>query len=209
MVLCPASRLSPIAEATRCSRLLPKPRSGLCGAASPFVFRPRSTSFGRKSKSTSTLQKCSADDAARHQDNKVRFASLKDDFAMHDRFGIHNPESNSHSHRRSNLSLTRRRALILGAAAGMGAAASLGGIARAAPLVVDVDRGNVRPIPIALPDFVAGSPPDGEPARGISQIITANLRRSGLFAPIDPAAFIERISNTDVQPHFADWQANK
>jgi TolB protein len=129
---------------------------------------------------------------------------------MYDRFGIDNPESDSHSDRRSNRALTRRRALMLGAAAGMGAAASLGaGTPRAAPLVVDVDRGNVRPIPIALPDFLAGSPPDGEPARGISQIITANLRRSGLFAPIDPAAFIERITNTDVQPHFADWQAIK
>jgi TolB protein len=129
---------------------------------------------------------------------------------MYDRFGTNNPESDSHSDRRSNLPLTRRHALMLGAAAGIGAVASAGaGTARAAPLVVEVDRGNVRPIPIALPDFLPGSPPDGEPARGISQIITANLRRSGLFVPIDPAAFIERITNTDVQPHFADWQAIK
>jgi TolB protein len=42
------------------------------------------------------------------------------------------------------------------------------------------------------------------PAR---RIITANLRRSGLFAPIDPAAFIERISDTDVAPRYPDWRA--
>ncbi len=129
---------------------------------------------------------------------------------MHDRFGTSKPESDSHSDRRSNLPLTRRRALMIGAAAGIGAVASARvGTAGAAPLSLDLTQGNVRPIPIALPDFLAGSPPDGEPARGISQIITANLRRSGLFAPIDPAAFIERITNTDVQPHFADWQAIK
>jgi TolB protein len=64
----------------------------------------------------------------------------------------------------------------------------------------------VQPIPIALPDFLGGSPADSEIARNITQVITANLRRSGLFAPIDPAAFIERIANTDAVPQFADWR---
>src|SRR5271169_6979845 len=101
--------------------------------------------------------------------------------------------------------LTRRHALILGAA-GIGAAALSGGPAQAV-LRVDVNKGNVQPVPIALPDFLAGSPADTEAARGISQIITGNLKRSGLFAPIDPAAFIEKIANTDVAPRFADWRA--
>ncbi|MFX7845476.1 hypothetical protein ABTK14_24765, partial [Acinetobacter baumannii] len=35
---------------------------------------------------------------------------------------------------------------------------------------------------------------------------TNNLKRSGLFAPIDQAAFIERISNIDVPPQFANWR---
>jgi TolB protein len=52
----------------------------------------------------------------------------------------------------------------------------------------------------------SGSPADAEAARGISQIITGNLKRSGLFAPIDHAAFIEKISNTDVA-RFPDWRA--
>src|SRR5262249_58890344 len=30
--------------------------------------------------------------------------------------------------------------------------------------------------------------------------------RSGLFAPIDPAAYTERIVNTDAVPRFADWR---
>jgi TolB protein len=101
--------------------------------------------------------------------------------------------------------LTRRNALILGAS-GLGVAALWTRPARAV-LRVDVNEGNVQPVPIAVTDFLAGSPGDAETARGVSQIITGNLRRSGLFAPIDPAAFIEKISNTDVAPRFADWRA--
>jgi TolB protein len=115
----------------------------------------------------------------------------------------------NHEHLRRSLSvpaaaLTRRHALMLGAA-GIGAAA-LSGPAQAV-LRVDVNEGNVQPVPIALPDFLAGGPADGEATRGISQIITGNLKRSGLFAPIDHAAFIEKISNTDVAPRFPDWRA--
>ena len=102
-------------------------------------------------------------------------------------------------------SLTRRRALAL-AGAGIGAAALSLRPAQAV-LRVDVNEGNVQPVPIAVTDFLAGSPVDSETARGVSQIITGNLRRSGLFAPIDPAAFIEKITNTDVPPRFADWRA--
>jgi TolB protein len=101
--------------------------------------------------------------------------------------------------------LTRRHALILGAS-GLGAAALWNRPARAV-LRVDVNEGNVQPVPIAVTDFLAGSPGDAETARGVSQIITGNLRRSGLFAPIDPAAFLEKITNTDVAPRFADWRA--
>src|SRR6266852_8847287 len=90
--------------------------------------------------------------------------------------------------------LTRRKVLSL--AAGVSAIAGMGGGPARAVLRFDLNQGNVQPMPIALPDFLAGSPSDGESARGISQIITANLRRSGLFAPIDQAAFIEKITNT-------------
>jgi TolB protein len=41
----------------------------------------------------------------------------------------------------------------------------------------------------------------------VTQIITANLARSGLFAPIDPAAYIEKIVNFDAAPRFPDWRA--
>jgi TolB protein len=72
---------------------------------------------------------------------------------------------------------------------------------------IDVTQGNVAPVPIAIPDFVGGTPGDTEVARGMTQVITNNLRRSGLFAPIDPAAYIEKITNIDAVPRFPDWRA--
>lgn len=103
--------------------------------------------------------------------------------------------------------LTRRRALALGGAAGIAAFAGAGiGPARAI-LRFDLNQGNIQPVPIALPDFLAGSPADAEPARAISQIITANLKHSGLFAPIEAGAFIEKITNFGVEPRYADWRA--
>jgi len=100
------------------------------------------------------------------------------------------------------ISLTRRRALALGAAAG-GLALS---VRHAAAVVrLDVTQGNIQPMPIALPDFI-GAGAEGEMGHNVTGVITNNLRRSGLFAPIDPAAYVEKISNTDAVPRFADWR---
>src|SRR5881396_2322026 len=71
---------------------------------------------------------------------------------------------------------------------------------------VPVTGGEVAPLPIAIPNFVAGTPADGEVGAGVAQVITNNLKRSGLFAPIDPAAFIERITDSDRPPQFANWK---
>src|SRR6202165_932015 len=107
---------------------------------------------------------------------------------------------------RQKGTLTRRRLLALGAGVG---AAIAGLMPRPAAAVVrlDITQGNIQPMPIALPDFVGGTPGDTEGARNVSGIITNNLRRSGLFAPIDPAAYIERIVNPDTVPRFPDWRA--
>ena len=81
-------------------------------------------------------------------------------------------------------------------------------IGGAAAARLDISQGNVQPIPIALPDFIVGSI-DRDTARDIMQIIVANLQRSGFFAPIDPAAYIGRITSFDAFPRFPDWRQIK
>ena len=67
---------------------------------------------------------------------------------------------------------------------------------------IDVNKGNIEPLPIAVTDFSGGDALGAE----ISGIVAADLKRSGLFAPIDKGAFIEKISNPDVSPRFDDWK---
>jgi len=69
-----------------------------------------------------------------------------------------------------------------------------------------VEQGEFQPLPIAIPNFVPGSPADTQVGADVTGVITNNLKRSGLFAPIDQAAFIERITNIDVAPQFANWK---
>jgi TolB protein len=104
---------------------------------------------------------------------------------------------------RPDFSPTRRRTLALGAAAG-----GLALLPRSAAAVVrlDITEGNFQPLPIAISKFIAGGPDDADVASGVTQIITGNLQRSGLFTPIDPAAFTETITSVDAVPRFADWR---
>src|SRR5438105_3109353 len=102
--------------------------------------------------------------------------------------------------------LSRRRLLAAGAAAGAGAVIGLRPQPAAAVLQLDVTQGNVQPLPIAIPDFLPGGSGEADTPGNITQIITANLKRSGLFAPIDAAAFIEKITSFDAVPRFADWR---
>jgi TolB protein len=85
-----------------------------------------------------------------------------------------------------------------------------GGTARSAfgqaPKRVIIPEGDFAPLPIAIPNFVAGTPGDGEVGVSVAQVITNNLKRCGLFAPIDPAAFIEKINDIDKAPQFQNWK---
>ena len=71
-----------------------------------------------------------------------------------------------------------------------------------AVLEIDITQGVVEPLPVAITDFVSSDAIGQE----ISAVITADLKRSGLFAPIDKAAFIETVVNPDVAPRFDDWK---
>jgi TolB protein len=102
----------------------------------------------------------------------------------------------------SALSVTRRRALALGAAAGgLTLSTRYAGAVR-----IDITEGNFQPLPIAIPNFFGGADSDNDTATGVTQIITANLKGSGLFLPIDPAAFLEKLAGVDNVPNFPNWR---
>ena len=98
------------------------------------------------------------------------------------------------------------RALTLPAAIAL-CLAILGAAATAkAELRVDITRGHVEPLPIALVDLAGANEADAKIGQQITQVITRNLERSGLFRAIDPAAFISEPGGMSVRPRFQDWR---
>jgi len=77
-----------------------------------------------------------------------------------------------------------------------------------AVLQIDITRGNVEPLPIAITDLVSagGRPEESRIGADMARVITANLQRSGLFRPIAPAAFIEKPEAIRDVPRFGDWR---
>ncbi len=99
-----------------------------------------------------------------------------------------------------NRGITRRTALQMGL---------LGATAAMAPQAfgqtrITVDEANLRPRPIAIPEFLSEDPRLGAEVAGV---VTADLESSGLFRPLDRSAFIERIRDLNTAPRFADWRS--
>jgi len=76
-----------------------------------------------------------------------------------------------------------------------------------AEVVIDITKGNVQPMPIAVTNFAGVSGPETQAGSDIAGVVSADLERSGLFKPIDPHAFIQTVESLQVQPRFADWRA--
>lgn len=75
-----------------------------------------------------------------------------------------------------------------------------------AQVEIDITRGKVEPLPIAIPAFMGRTEDDRDLAAQISGVIVADLERSGLFEPLDSDAFIERIDDVNATPRFGDWR---
>lgn len=103
---------------------------------------------------------------------------------------------------------TRRS--VLGGIAGVGLTSLLPGRAQAqarqaaadGPLRVPVE-GNLKPIPIAITDFVGD---DSKLSADISDVVSADLERCGLFQPLDRGSFLEQVRNPDQMPNFNNWR---
>ena len=77
-------------------------------------------------------------------------------------------------------------------------------VAANAQLVIDINKANLQPVPIAIPALNA--PANNMVGENISRVVTADLQRSGLFRPLDPNSFLERNLDVNVQPSFSDWK---
>jgi TolB protein len=75
-----------------------------------------------------------------------------------------------------------------------------------AQLQIDITRGNVDPLPIAIGDLAGANPETVQVGRDIASVIAANLERSGLFRAIERAAFIEDPTRISLRPRFGDWR---
>jgi len=71
---------------------------------------------------------------------------------------------------------------------------------------IDITRGNVEPLPIAIPEFFGLNAQESELGRNIADVIQANLVNSGLFRAVDRAAFNQDAQSLAVRPRFDTWR---
>ncbi|WP_394706187.1 Tol-Pal system beta propeller repeat protein TolB [uncultured Cohaesibacter sp.] len=65
---------------------------------------------------------------------------------------------------------------------------------------IDITQGNIQPMPVAVTDF-GGI----EQGRQISEVVEADLKQSGLFAPLDRNSYLQKDLNASTVPSFANW----
>ena len=75
-----------------------------------------------------------------------------------------------------------------------------------AELKIDITSGYTEPTPIGIHDFIGVNEEESIVAKQITKLVIADLNNSGLFKVIDPKAYIQKISSTNVMPKFSDWK---
>ena len=81
-----------------------------------------------------------------------------------------------------------------------------GPVHQAKALEIDITRGRVEPLPIALPNFIGSNDAEQQYGINITGIVGNDLARSGLFRPLPQQSYIEQISDFSRQPRFGDWR---
>lgn len=82
----------------------------------------------------------------------------------------------------------------------------LAAAAARAEIHMDINRGKIEPMPIAVPAFGATQPNDQQVGQDVAQVVSADLERSGLFQPLDRRSFIQQITDSRTAPRFGDWR---
>ena len=108
---------------------------------------------------------------------------------------------------RTPLGVTRRDGFrLLGGAMGAAAASALMPRTANAALQIDITRGNVDPLPIAVANLFSETPDGRSVGANISRIVAADLERSGLFRPLPSTSFLQRPEDMTLRPRFPDWK---
>ena len=83
-----------------------------------------------------------------------------------------------------------------------------------AAIVVDITRGNLNPLPIAVSPLHVKSQEsevlsDIDVGSEISEIVETNLLRTGLFNPLKKESFVQKPDIAHIKPRFEDWNLIK
>jgi len=100
--------------------------------------------------------------------------------------------------------LTRLR--LAAAALAVALLGTLGVSPASAEVRIDITRGHMKPLPIAIPELYGNTPQETQVGKDIARVVAADLERSGLFKPIDQRAFIQTAASLQAGPRFADWK---
>ena len=76
-------------------------------------------------------------------------------------------------------------------------------------LEVTLTQGSIKPTPIAITDLFSKNTNFEKIGKNISNVISDNLERSGLFIPLDQKAFIQTNKSLSDKPRFEDWKVIK
>ena len=79
---------------------------------------------------------------------------------------------------------------------------------------VDITRGNLNPLPIAVSPLFADKDSNknfseelkiDNVGEQISEVVENNLKRTGLFNPLERKAFLQNPDLAHLKPRFEDW----
>ncbi len=80
-------------------------------------------------------------------------------------------------------------------------------MASAQPVEVDINKGTIQLLPIAIPTFSGTDAHTSELGAEIAQVVSADLGRSGYFRIIDPSTFVDKSMSVAIQPDFPNWKS--
>ncbi|CAO3374065.1 Tol-Pal system beta propeller repeat protein TolB [Azospirillum argentinense] len=108
--------------------------------------------------------------------------------------------------------MTKKTRLLLKAAGCAGALLLALGVAAPAParaeVRIDITKGVVEPLPIAITSFAGAGGREAQVGSDISKVVAADLERSGLFRPLDPKGFLQTPDQLrSGEPRYQDWRA--